>query len=487
MTRFIGHRGWLGFAVLLFTLTCSGAATSFWTTQTYGPVDLSTSAQPLQAIMGEGFVLEMAFPLTGETPHTSATQPETTVLGAGEQSTTINTKKIAYTLDDEESSATYKQPNPTTTSVFYVDAYTYSAAASCPTQWTATRSLSVEGSMEHKLAVQATRVVTGLTEVQTIAPRSDYDSTATDMYRENYTITYAIESAQIYILPTGLAEPTNWDQHAWEVDPSEPQLSYQPLPDADELAENCQPPYLPPLGPNYVWNKTASAFVLDPALQPPPPDSEAHARRREILGGVLPFAILFSLGLCESFFWFSRLMHGQFALRGGTVIWGLMTMGLGLKLIKMQEKRPRLSRELLGYQELWERLSRPEKLGMWLKWGFRWKYPVELLGEIVEYTPQYTSDLYRERGARGLRPPLPTAARLATRPHVFGIRPAPSRTTLLVPPRPLRDFREDQPSPSSTSSLRSARPIRDLSEEEPLPLYTEYPTEPAPSYDESCS
>jgi len=86
---------------------------------------------------------------------------------------------------------------------------------------------------------------------------------------------------------------------------------------------------------------------------------------------------LFLLGILESFFWFRRLMHGRRALRFGTLCWVLISPWV-LCLTRQSQERPQEDRAGLGEQ--WKSFGVGRKLRLWLKWGFRWSYPEELLG-----------------------------------------------------------------------------------------------------------
>ncbi|KAK4459150.1 hypothetical protein QBC42DRAFT_184081 [Cladorrhinum samala] len=95
-----------------------------------------------------------------------------------------------------------------------------------------------------------------------------------------------------------------------------------------------------------------------------------------VLAAVLPS--IFLLGLVESFLWFRRLMTGKQALRFGTIIWCLSCFLLFF-FTRIQPARSREDQEALRAR--WKGMGASRKLVLWLKWGFRHKYPVELLGD----------------------------------------------------------------------------------------------------------
>ncbi|KAI9167957.1 hypothetical protein HJFPF1_04100 [Paramyrothecium foliicola] len=86
---------------------------------------------------------------------------------------------------------------------------------------------------------------------------------------------------------------------------------------------------------------------------------------------------VFVLGFFKSYFWFRRLMQGRTALRLGTVYWILVTW-LTLCLTRMAKAR---SKDQERLREQWRSISFGRRMVLWLKWGFRWTYSVESLGD----------------------------------------------------------------------------------------------------------
>lgn len=99
----------------------------------------------------------------------------------------------------------------------------------------------------------------------------------------------------------------------------------------------------------------------------------------EIVVGYLGGAL--SLGLLESYFWhFQFLVRGKSALRGGTVIWMICTAGLGYFFAK-KEKAVKSEVERQAMREWIKERGAREKLALWWKWAFTWKYP-DVLAEV---------------------------------------------------------------------------------------------------------
>lgn len=91
---------------------------------------------------------------------------------------------------------------------------------------------------------------------------------------------------------------------------------------------------------------------------------------------------LFVLGFVESFVWFNRLMVGKNALRLGTILWILLALPV-LCFTRNTPGRDAQTRARLAEQ--WKAVPFGKKIGLWFKWGFRHRYPVELLGHHPMY------------------------------------------------------------------------------------------------------
>ncbi|KAI4712266.1 hypothetical protein J4E89_002532 [Alternaria sp. Ai002NY15] len=92
---------------------------------------------------------------------------------------------------------------------------------------------------------------------------------------------------------------------------------------------------------------------------------------------------LFLLGFLESWFWFRRLMLGKSAMRFGTVCWILMSLWV-LCFTRMQDRRSAEDQKMLA--ERWKNMGSGAAFKAWWKWGFRHRYPEELLGQFSKTT-----------------------------------------------------------------------------------------------------
>ncbi|KAI4644902.1 hypothetical protein J4E93_005700 [Alternaria ventricosa] len=92
---------------------------------------------------------------------------------------------------------------------------------------------------------------------------------------------------------------------------------------------------------------------------------------------------LFLLGFLESWFWFRRLMLGKSAMRFGTVCWILMSLWV-LCFTRMQDRRSKEDQKMLA--ERWKNMGSGAAFKAWWKWGFRHRYPEELLGQFSKAT-----------------------------------------------------------------------------------------------------
>ncbi|KAJ5152806.1 uncharacterized protein N7482_009284 [Penicillium canariense] len=107
--------------------------------------------------------------------------------------------------------------------------------------------------------------------------------------------------------------------------------------------------------------------------------------------GISPLAILlivvlgwiglwFLLGIVEAWFRFRRLMTGWQTRRGMPVCWALTIMPLTLFCLCCFRKgyRARTAHDSAVLQSRWKKMSAWRKLVLFLKWGFRYKYPTVL-------------------------------------------------------------------------------------------------------------
>lgn len=71
-------------------------------------------------------------------------------------------------------------------------------------------------------------------------------------------------------------------------------------------------------------------------------------------------------------------MRGTSALRLGTICWVCISLWAAL-LCKREKAVGEMERRVL--ERRWEEMGGGERWRLWWRWGFRWKYPAELLGE----------------------------------------------------------------------------------------------------------
>ncbi|KAF2260503.1 hypothetical protein CC78DRAFT_536377 [Lojkania enalia] len=100
-----------------------------------------------------------------------------------------------------------------------------------------------------------------------------------------------------------------------------------------------------------------------------------------VLAVVLP--TLFVLGWIESWFWFRRLMVGKSALRFGTISWIMISLWVAC-FTRSQPARSKEDQKLLRQQ--WNAMSSGTAFKLWWKWGFKHKYPEEILGKYDRST-----------------------------------------------------------------------------------------------------
>ena len=86
---------------------------------------------------------------------------------------------------------------------------------------------------------------------------------------------------------------------------------------------------------------------------------------------------MFVLGLVENYFWFRRLMLGRWTLRLGTVCWCLGSLWC---VFLTHNVRARSKEDQVLLRQFWASLGWRARIGVWLRWGFRHRYPVETIG-----------------------------------------------------------------------------------------------------------
>ena len=211
------------------------------------------------------------------------------------------------------------------TSTYWIAPVTYTAPTSCPTPFTVKTTATV--------SVAASQT-------------ADLHPTSTNTYSGVWgpAVTFYLSAA-----PPGPAPTSTWDYEHY-------------------IAKCREPP---------SSSSSGSGSGLDP-------DTEICVRRSLcmtwnnwiiVLATVLPG--LFVLGFVESFFWFRQLMRGRRAMRLGTLCWTLCS-GWVLCFTRVTPARDLADQPALCAQ--WKAMSVGEKWRLWWKWGFRHRYPVDLLG-----------------------------------------------------------------------------------------------------------
>ncbi|KAF7548864.1 hypothetical protein G7046_g8529 [Stylonectria norvegica] len=113
---------------------------------------------------------------------------------------------------------------------------------------------------------------------------------------------------------------------------------------------------------------------------------------------VVVLVVIFLLGFVESFFWFRRLMIGQAALRLGTVCWIFLSWPM---LFATRHSPGRSTEDRAPLKEQWKEMKFGKKMGLWMKWGFRHRYPVELLGVHPGYNNPKPTVVQTQQGPPG--------------------------------------------------------------------------------------
>ncbi|TGZ82045.1 hypothetical protein EX30DRAFT_213593 [Ascodesmis nigricans] len=234
---------------------------------------------------------------------------------------------------------------------YYVDSVFFTAPAYCSSKWTytSTRTLDVPSAITNQLTPIATKtsLVTGSYDV--------------------YTRVYYMLKPGLFPTPTtAYAEPTR----------------------SILRKLSCERPYSQEeYNDSYNSGDSGSSWRDDSDLSYADGEkyytwTEAQWAQSSVrAGAIAAIVIFFTLvlaGFAESYFWFSRLMSGKQAWRGGTWCWAIATIW-GFCLLHRQKKREN-GEERKELADKWKEMPKKEKLQLWGKWGFRWAYPEKLLG-----------------------------------------------------------------------------------------------------------
>ncbi|KAF2119654.1 hypothetical protein BDV96DRAFT_567991 [Lophiotrema nucula] len=100
-----------------------------------------------------------------------------------------------------------------------------------------------------------------------------------------------------------------------------------------------------------------------------------------VVASIIP--ALFLLGFLESWIWFRRLMLGKGCLRFGTVSWICISLWVAC-FTRTQSARSQEDQKLL--REQWNAMKGSTAFKLWWKYGFRHRYPEEILGKYDRNT-----------------------------------------------------------------------------------------------------
>jgi hypothetical protein len=251
-------------------------------------------------------------------------------------------------VPEADLSPTYDPSGPRTTSsddtvytVFRMPV-TYTAPASCPTQFTVSVDETVSVPTEVRDQVTPTSVRTGSLET---------------------FLTYAPTQTETWYLSEGAAPLASSTAYNYKY-----------------YVEECSTPYSYPTsssGGNYRSGGDDSDLTLCSWY------SGCTSLRTWVIIIACLIPGLFLLGFLESWIWFRRLMLGKGALRFGTISWICISLWVAC-FTRAQSKRSPEDQKLL--REKWNKTGSFEAFKLWFKWGFRHAYPVPLLGQYSRNT-----------------------------------------------------------------------------------------------------
>lgn len=245
---------------------------------------------------------------------------------------------VAETTRDYDSTATTTSTS-TSTSTRYSMQVTMTAPASCPTPFTITTTASV--SIPTKVTAQ-------------ISPSSIEAGTTTDSYG---SVVYKYET---WYLTAGAAPFHSSSDYYYEY----------------YIASCSTPPPSRSTGSSYDSGSGGSSSYYDDCYY-------CGYLKNYIIAIAVIIPAFFLLGFLESWFWFRRLMMGRSAMRFGTICWVFISLWI-LCFTRMQDRRSKDDQKLLA--EKWRNMGSGAAFKAWWKWGFRHKYPEELLGQFSKTT-----------------------------------------------------------------------------------------------------
>lgn len=237
----------------------------------------------------------------------------------------------------------------TTTSSMYVSTefrmpVTYTAPASCPTQFTISLNETVSVPTEVRDQVTPVTIITGSTRTY---------------------LTYGPSVTETWYLTTGAAP-----------------LRSQTAVNYDLYVASCSTPYSYDVGDgNYNYHSGGSSSTDDLTVCSWYSGCTSLKTWIIIIASIIPG--LFVLGFIESWFWFRRLMLGKGALRFGTISWICISLWVAC-FTRTQSARSKDDQKLL--REKWNNTPSTTAFKLWWKWGFRHAYPVPLLGQYSRNT-----------------------------------------------------------------------------------------------------
>jgi len=195
-----------------------------------------------------------------------------------------------------------------------------------------------------------------------------------------------------------------------------------------------------------------------------------------IIATILP--ALFLIGFLESFLWFRRLMIGKSALRFGTVSWVLLSLWV---VCFTRKQAARSLEDQKALREQWKSWGFGKKLGLWFKWGFRHRYPTELLGQyspntvgVVPNAPHSGPNGQPPYYGPGAPPPMyDEKGQLVVVQHPVSVYGAPPQVPGQAPPGQFVPYPPQQvPGQFAYQQV----PPNQFVPQQPAPVATQYPS-----------
>lgn len=284
--------------------------------------------------------------------------------GSGDKLTTTRFSSLAYTNYNTRSTSSYSYPTGPSTN--YVMNMTYTPYPECSQRWTYTTAVNVYLYSEDMKTLAAVATETYTTTV----PQYGWGYTA---------LPVSSTGVQVFLNPTAL--PTaSLNAISSQGRPYRMSDCYRPTTTCSTTIVT-RPGAAATLPPTITREKICTPTSISPLSDYF--DRQNRRLDRRIIGLICALAALVALlifGIIwDSYKAFRDMMCGKERRRGVPLRWCFcITCVVPCAGPRWKE---RSTEEQVALTEKWNARGAGEKFKLWLQWGYKWKYPVDLLGQ----------------------------------------------------------------------------------------------------------